>query len=106
MATRFRPEEKTVSASESCAWTLERKVALVLEGMRGFQPVAVLCREAGISAARYYQWRVRFLEGGRDALAQSEIERGHLEEHMHRLEAENSRLRVEKEIILGAAIED
>ncbi len=106
MATLFRPEAKTVSRSDPCMWTLERKVALVLEGLRGFQPVAVLCREAGISASRYYQWRARFLEGGRDALAQSEVERGNLEEHMHQLEAENSRLRVEKEIILGAAIED
>ncbi len=106
MARYLRPEETAVSVSDPCAWTLERKVALVLEGMRGFRPVAVMCREAGIPTSRFYQWRDRFLEEGREGLARSEVERGGLEERIHQLEAENTRLRVEKEILLSAAIED
>ncbi len=94
------------SDSDPQSWPLERKVALVLEGLRGFRPVAVLCREAGISTSRYYQWRERFLQAGRKGLAQTQVEPEKLEERIHELEAENATLRTEKEILLSAAIED
>ncbi len=88
------------------SWPLERKVALVLEGLRGFRPVTVLCREAGVPTSRYYQWRERFLEAGRDGLAQSEVDRRKLEERVRALEVENATLRTEKEIFQSVCIDD
>jgi transposase-like protein len=49
-------------------WTAEEKLAIVLEGIKGVKPVAEICREHRIAQAQYYQWRDRFLEGGKRAL--------------------------------------
>ncbi len=87
-------------------WPVERQVSVVLEGLRGHRPVTEICREVGITTTRYYQWRDRFLRAGRNGLAQSEVEHHQLEERINRLETENHHLRVEKEILQGAAFED
>jgi transposase-like protein len=49
-------------------WTAEEKLAIVLEGIKGASPVAEICREHQIAQTQYYQWRDRFLEGGKRAL--------------------------------------
>ena len=49
-------------------WTAEEKLAIVLEGLKGAKPVAEICREHHIAQTQYYQWRDRFLEGGKRAL--------------------------------------
>lgn len=49
-------------------WTAEEKPAIVLEGIKGTKAVAELCREQQIAQTQYYQWRDRFLEGGKRAL--------------------------------------
>jgi transposase-like protein len=49
-------------------WTAEEKLAIVLEGIKGIKPVAEICREHQIAQTQYYQWRDRFLEGGKRAL--------------------------------------
>ncbi len=85
-------------------WPTERRVSVVLEGLRGHRPVTEICREVGISTSRYYQWRDRFLQAGRKGLAQPEPEV--LEERLRQLESENAHLRVEKRILQEAAIED
>ncbi len=87
-------------------WPLERKLALVLEGLRGHRPVTEICREVGISTSRYYQWRDQFLQAGREGLAQSEPDRRKLEERVHQLEAENAVLRTEKELFQSVCLED
>src|SRR5512146_3164894 len=80
------------------SWPMDRKVALVLEGLRGHGPIRQLCREMGIPTSRYYQWRSRFIQAGRSGLDQPEAERRKLEERVQTLEAENATLRVEKEL--------
>jgi transposase-like protein len=49
-------------------WTADEKLAIVLEGIKGAKPVAEICREHCIAQTQYYQWRDRFLEGGKRAL--------------------------------------
>lgn len=49
-------------------WTAEEKLATVLEGIKGATLVAEICREHRLAQIRYYQWRDRFLEGGKRAL--------------------------------------
>ena len=50
-------------------WTIEEKVAIVMEGLKEKRTVADICREHKISQALYYRWRDKFLEGGKKALA-------------------------------------
>ena len=49
-------------------WSLDEKMAIVLEGISGKVPVADICRTHQISQTLYYRWRDKFLEGGRTAL--------------------------------------
>jgi len=61
-------QEKEVSNMKGRHWTAEEKLAIVLEGIKGTKPVAEICREHQIAQTQYYQWRDRFLEGGKRAL--------------------------------------
>jgi transposase-like protein len=41
----------------------------VLEGLRGGNSIADICRKYQISGSLYYRWRDKFLEGGSQALS-------------------------------------
>ena len=43
----------------------EEKIRIVLEGLRGKETVAELCRREGISESVYYRWSKEFLEAGK-----------------------------------------
>ena len=47
----------------------EEKIRIVLEGLRGEQSIAELCRREGISPNLYYNWSKEFLEAGKARLA-------------------------------------
>jgi putative transposase len=87
-------------------WPVERKIELVLEGLRGHRPVTELCREAGISTARYYQWRQQFLDAGRAGLARAEAQNDKLEERVRLLEAENASLQMRVRIFQDVCLAD
>ena len=40
----------------------EEKIRIVLEGLRGEETVAELCRREGIAQSLYYKWSKSFLE--------------------------------------------
>ena len=46
----------------------EEKIRIVLEGLRGEETVAELCRREGISQSLYYRWSKEFLEAGKQRL--------------------------------------
>ena len=46
----------------------EEKIRIVLEGLRGEETVAELCRQEGISESVYYRWSKEFLEAGKQRL--------------------------------------
>jgi transposase-like protein len=48
--------------------TMEEKMAIVLEGIKGDISISELCRKYGLSQTIYYKWRDKFLEGGKKAL--------------------------------------
>ncbi len=73
-------------------WSADRKVDLVLEGLRGNRSTAQLCREAGISPTRYNRWKQQFVNAGRAGFTGAEANCQTLEERLHLLEAENARL--------------
>src|ERR1700722_17862309 len=47
----------------------EEKVRIVLEGLRGEDSIAELCRKEGINQNLYYRWSKDFLEAGKKRLA-------------------------------------
>ncbi len=47
----------------------EEKIRIVLEGLRGEESIAALCRREGIAESLYYSWSKEFLEAGKKRLA-------------------------------------
>ncbi len=47
----------------------EEKIRIVLEGLRGEDSIAELCRREGIPPNVYYRWSKEFLEAGKKRLA-------------------------------------
>jgi transposase len=47
----------------------EEKIRIVLEGLRGEDSIAELCRREGIAQSLYYKWSKEFLEAGKARLA-------------------------------------
>src|SRR6267143_5219178 len=47
----------------------EEKIRIVLEGLRGEDSIAELCRREGIVQNLYYRWSKEFLEAGKQRLA-------------------------------------
>ena len=50
-------------------YSAEAKIRIVLEGLRGVESIAELCRREGLAASRYYGWSKEFLEAGKRRLA-------------------------------------
>ena len=50
-------------------YSAEEKIRIVLDGLRGEESVAELCRIEGISQSLYYKWSKDFLEAGKKRLA-------------------------------------
>ena len=49
-------------------YSAEDKIRIVLEGLRGEESIAELCRREGIAASMYYGWSKEFLEAGKRRL--------------------------------------
>lgn len=50
-------------------YSAEEKIRIVLEGLRGEESLAALCRREGIAESLYYSWSKEFLEAGKKRLA-------------------------------------
>jgi transposase len=73
-------------------FTSEQKIQIVLEGLRGEQPIADLCRREGIAASVYYKWSKAFLDAGKNGLTR-DTKRDATSVEVHNLKSENSDLR-------------
>lgn len=49
-------------------YNAEEKIRIVLEGLRGEDSIAELCRREGIAPNMYYKWSKEFLEAGKARL--------------------------------------
>jgi len=94
----------------------EEKIRIVLEGLRGEQSVADLCRREGIASNLYYRWSKDFLEAGKKQLAGDTVREATSDE-VKDLRAENRELkevvaeitlknRVLKKSLVGSGEED
>ena len=50
-------------------YNAEEKIRIVLDGLRGEDSIAELCRREGIAQGLYYKWSKDFMEAGRKRLA-------------------------------------
>ena len=50
-------------------FSAEEKIRIVLEGLRGEESIAEICRCEGIASSMYYGWSKEFLEAGKKRLA-------------------------------------
>ena len=50
-------------------YSAEEKIRIVLDGLRGEESIAELCRREGIAQNLYYRWSKEFLEAGKKRLA-------------------------------------
>ena len=65
MMTNKRSAEKTVRDIRRATrrhYSAEEKIRIVLEGLRGEDSIAQLCRREGINSNVYYRWWKEFLE--------------------------------------------
>jgi len=49
-------------------YNAEEKISIVLEGLRGEESIAAICRREGINPNLYYRWSKDFLEAGKKRL--------------------------------------
>ena len=49
-------------------FSAEEKIRIVLEGLKGEESVAEICRREGIAPTLYYRWSKDFLEAGKKRL--------------------------------------
>ena len=64
--------EKLVKAIHRKArrkYLAQEKIRIVLEGLRGEESIAELCRREGLNQNVYYRWSKEFLEAGKQRLA-------------------------------------
>ena len=74
------------------AWTADEKIRIVLESMNTNISLAELCRKYNLSPGVFYQWKEKFMKGGKLALA------GQLKDPAKEKEAEINRLKVSDKI--------
>jgi transposase len=76
MMTKKSSAEKTVRDIRRATrrkYSAEEKIRIVLEGLRGEDSVAELCRKEGINSNVYYRWSKEFMEAGKKRLSGDEV---------------------------------
>ena len=71
-------EPKTKRSSESVVREIKRKtrrkfnpeekIRIILEGLKGEESIAAICRREGMAPSLYYKWSKSFLEAGKKRL--------------------------------------
>ncbi len=73
-------------------YSAEEKVRIVLEGLRGEEKIAELCRREGIHQNMYYKWSKEFLEAGKQRLV-GDTRREADSQEVNEMRAENEQLK-------------
>ncbi len=77
-------------------------IRIVLDGLRGEDSIAELCRREGIATSLYYSWSKEFLEAGKKRLA-GDTARQATSSEVKDLKAESSAL---KEVVADLTLEN
>ena len=70
MSKNIDPEKivREIKRKTRRKFSAEEKIRIVLDGLRGEETIAELCRREGISPNLYYNWSKEFLEAGKQRL--------------------------------------
>ncbi len=60
---------KDIRRANRKLYSAEEKIRIVIEGLRGENSIAELCRKEGIAQSMYYSWSKEFIEAGKQRLA-------------------------------------
>ena len=71
----------------------EEKIRIVIEGLRGEDSIATICRREGINPNLYYRWSKDFLEAGKKRL-QGDTQREANTNEVGKLKRENADLKM------------
>ena len=82
-------------------FSAEDKIRIVLDGLRGEDGIAELCRREGIAQSLYYVWSKEFLEAGKRRLA-GDTARAATSDEVKDLRRESTAL---KEVVAEQALE-
>ena len=83
-------------------FSAEEKIRIVLEGLRGEESIAVLCRREGLAPNLYYRWSKEFLEAGKKRLL-GDTTREATSTEVQDLRRENSQL---KQVVAETVLEN
>jgi transposase len=72
--------------------TSEEKIRIVLEGLKGEESIAEICRREGIAPSVYYKWSKGFLEAGKRQL-NGDTKREATSDDVAQLRQENEQLK-------------
>ena len=95
MMRKQRSAEKTVRDIRRATrkhYSAEEKIRIVLEGLRGEDSIAELCRREGLNSNVYYRWSKEFLEAGKKRLS-GDTAREATSSEVKELRAESSALK-------------
>lgn len=70
----------------------EEKIRIILEGLRGEDSIANICRKEGIAPGIYYKWSKAFLEAGKRQLSGDTVREANRDE-VSDLRSENEQLK-------------
>lgn len=73
-------------------FTAEEKIRIILEGLRGEESIAEICRRETIHPNLYYKWSKDFLESGKKRLA-GDLKRQATTKEVSSLKDENTQLK-------------
>ena len=73
-------------------YSAEEKIRIVLQGLRGEDSIAELCRREGLNQNVYYRWSKEFLEAGKQRLS-GNTQREATSDEVVELRKENNQLK-------------
>ena len=104
LAAKATPGERVVKDIRRATrrhFSAEDKIRIVLDGLRGEDSIAELCRKEGIAQSLYYVWSKEFMEAGKRRLA-GDTARAATTDEVKDLRRESTAL---KEVVAEQALE-
>jgi len=92
--TRKSPESvvREIKRRTRRKFNSEEKIRIILEGLKGEDSIAVICRREGIAPSLYYKWSKTFLQAGKRRLKGDTIREANSDE-VTELRRENDQLK-------------
>lgn len=92
--------EKQQPSEKRRRWTAKAKLEVVLEGLRGQESVAEICRRHGITQSMYYEWQETVFKAAEEGLTHGgrTAREAELEKQLRQAQRTIGRLTMENEL--------